>query len=110
AKHYELATFSTGKQYNCDLNASYNIAARYWAWKLKLTRRNGRAVAGGQKLPRQTENAGHALNALAARAGSPSSMRSMMRGSIHVFPPLPIEPVRVYQALTHWPGYSSTRL
>lgn len=38
-KHYELATFSTGKQYNCDLNASYNIAARYWAWKLKLTRR-----------------------------------------------------------------------
>lgn len=39
AKHYELATFSTGKQYNCDLNASYNIAARYWAWKLKLTRR-----------------------------------------------------------------------
>lgn len=38
-KQYELATFTTGKRYNCDLNASYNIAARYWAWKLKLTRR-----------------------------------------------------------------------
>ena len=25
-----LATFSTGKQYNCDLNASYNIGARYF--------------------------------------------------------------------------------
>ena len=34
-----LATFASGKRYNCDLNASYNIAARYWAWKLKLTRR-----------------------------------------------------------------------
>jgi IS605 OrfB family transposase len=33
-----LATFSTGKQYNADLNASYNIGARYWAWKHKLTR------------------------------------------------------------------------
>ena len=38
-KQYELATFTTGKRYNCDLNASYNIAARYWAWKLQLTRR-----------------------------------------------------------------------
>ncbi len=35
----EYRAYCTGKQYNCDLNASYNIAARYWAWKLKLTRR-----------------------------------------------------------------------
>ncbi|MGG6264182.1 IS200/IS605 family accessory protein TnpB-related protein [Leptolyngbya sp. AN03gr2] len=28
------ATFSTGKRYNCDLNAAYNIGARYWL-KLK---------------------------------------------------------------------------
>jgi hypothetical protein len=34
-----LATFASGKRYNCDLNASYNIAVHYWAWKLKLTRR-----------------------------------------------------------------------
>ena len=29
-KHYSRCTFSTGKQYNCDLSASYNIAARYF--------------------------------------------------------------------------------
>ena len=27
--NYELAVFSSGKQYNCDLSASYNIAARF---------------------------------------------------------------------------------
>ncbi|MFC0710332.1 IS200/IS605 family accessory protein TnpB-related protein [Azorhizophilus paspali] len=27
-KRYELATFASGKRYNCDLNASYNIVAR----------------------------------------------------------------------------------
>lgn len=40
-KNYSLATFSTGKQYNCDLSASYNIGARYWAsTNKKLVRRN----------------------------------------------------------------------
>lgn len=29
--NYSLATFKTGKRYNADLSASYNIAARYWA-------------------------------------------------------------------------------
>lgn len=43
---YEIATFSTGKQYNCDLNASYNIAARYWAMKLKLTHRKDGQLSG----------------------------------------------------------------
>ncbi len=28
--NYSLCRFSTGKQYNADLNASYNIGARYW--------------------------------------------------------------------------------
>jgi putative transposase len=42
--NYALATFQTGKQYNCDLNGSYNIAARYWAYKLKLAYRNGRQL------------------------------------------------------------------
>ena len=28
--NYSLCTFSNGKQYNCDLNASYNIGARYF--------------------------------------------------------------------------------
>lgn len=40
--NYSLATFSTGKQYNADLSASYNIGARYWAsTNKKLVRRNG---------------------------------------------------------------------
>jgi putative transposase len=30
SKNYALATFSNGKRYNCDLNGSYNIAARGW--------------------------------------------------------------------------------
>lgn len=44
---YELATFTTGKQYNCDLSASYNIGARYWAMKLKLIHcKDGQVVSG----------------------------------------------------------------
>lgn len=35
--NYALATFSNGKRYNCDLSASYNIAARAIQ---ELTRRN----------------------------------------------------------------------
>ena len=29
-KNYSLCTFKNGKQYNCDLNATYNIGARYF--------------------------------------------------------------------------------
>lgn len=29
-KNYSICTFKTGKQYNCDLSASYNIGARYF--------------------------------------------------------------------------------
>ena len=36
--NYELAVFSTGKQYNCDLSASYNIGARFI---YQLMSRNG---------------------------------------------------------------------
>jgi len=36
SKNYALATFNNGKHYNCDLNGSYNIAARGW---LKLDSR-----------------------------------------------------------------------
>jgi len=32
--NHALATFSNGKQYNADLNASYNIGARFWFRKL----------------------------------------------------------------------------
>ena len=33
-KNHSLATFQSGKQYNCDLSASYNIGARYFIRKL----------------------------------------------------------------------------
>ena len=33
-KNYSICTFSTGKTYNCDLNASYNIGARYFIREL----------------------------------------------------------------------------
>ncbi len=38
SKNYELAVFASGKQYNCDLSASYNIGARFIH---RLMSRNG---------------------------------------------------------------------
>ena len=32
--NYSLCEFTTGKVYNCDLNASYNIGARYFVREL----------------------------------------------------------------------------
>ena len=32
-----LCTFATGKQYNCDLNATYNIGARYYIKEIEKT-------------------------------------------------------------------------
>lgn len=48
---HELAIFPNGKQYNADLNASYNIGARYWAWKHKLTRRKDGQLSAGRSSP-----------------------------------------------------------
>ena len=46
-EQYELATFANGKKYNCDLSASYNIGARYWANELKLIHcKDGQVVSG----------------------------------------------------------------
>ncbi len=50
---YELATFKTGKIYNADLSASYNIGARYWAWKLKLTHRKDGQLPDDKNSPRK---------------------------------------------------------
>lgn len=44
SENYALATFSNGKRYNADLNASYNIAARYLYKKSKLRSRNDSEV------------------------------------------------------------------
>ncbi|MGL5078115.1 MAG: IS200/IS605 family accessory protein TnpB-related protein [Waterburya sp.] len=47
-KKYSVATFKSGKIYNCDLSAAANIAARYWAEKLKLTRRKDGQLPRGK--------------------------------------------------------------
>ena len=51
--NYALATFSNGKRYNCDLSASYNIAARAIQ---ELTRRNDSQglVSGSSNRPRRS--------------------------------------------------------
>lgn len=48
-KKYSISTFQTGKIYNCDLSAAANIAARYWAYKLKLTRRKDGQLPKGKR-------------------------------------------------------------
>ena len=40
--NYALGSFATGKRYAIDLSASYNIAARYIAYKLKLATKHGK--------------------------------------------------------------------
>ncbi|MGK7928638.1 MAG: IS200/IS605 family accessory protein TnpB-related protein [Spirulina sp.] len=45
--NYSLCRFTTGKQYNADLNASYNIGARYW-YCLIMGDRNFSRVFGGE--------------------------------------------------------------
>lgn len=47
-KNYALATFPSGKRYSADLNGSYNIGARYIAFKQKLAYRNGRQSSLGK--------------------------------------------------------------
>lgn len=48
-KKYSIATFQIGKVYNCDLSAAANISARYWAYKLKLTRRKDGQLSKGKR-------------------------------------------------------------
>ena len=48
-KKYSVARFQNGKIYNCDLSAAANIAARYWAYKLKLTRRKDGQLPKGKR-------------------------------------------------------------
>lgn len=67
-----LATFQSGKHYNADLNASYNIGARYWY--RKLTGGNGRQTRLG-KSPGSVPGIRVTLSTLweLAKAGSPAA-------------------------------------
>ncbi|NEO21496.1 MAG: IS200/IS605 family element transposase accessory protein TnpB [Moorea sp. SIO1F2] len=44
SKNYGLCTFPTGKRYNTDLQATYNIAAKYWFYE--LVHKKGEAKRG----------------------------------------------------------------
>jgi IS605 OrfB family transposase len=46
--NWSWVKFATGKRYNADLNACYNIAARFFAKMLGLTGRNAQACARGK--------------------------------------------------------------
>lgn len=65
--NHALCTFKTGKRYNCDLNAAYNIGARYYIRALlKPLRESVRSqtVAKVQGLERRTSNTLATLTAL----------------------------------------------
>ncbi|MEY2342110.1 IS200/IS605 family accessory protein TnpB-related protein, partial [Acidithiobacillus sp. IBUN Pt1247-S3] len=47
-RNWSWVTFATGKRYNADLNACYNIAARFFAKMLGLTGRNAQACVRGK--------------------------------------------------------------
>ena len=50
--NYSLATFASGKQYNADLNAAYNIAARGLAMILGIKKADaGRSPASAERMP-----------------------------------------------------------
>ncbi len=53
AQNYALSVFPSGKQYNCDLNGSYNIAAR---GIIKLIGRNDHEDVGGKSTPSSPRN------------------------------------------------------
>lgn len=47
-RNWSRVTFATGKRYNADLNACYNIAARFFAKMLGLTGRKAQACVRGK--------------------------------------------------------------
>ena len=80
--NYSEATFASGKQYNADLSASYNIAARYIAYKLKLTRRNDGRLSGG-KSSSDKQRMPATLSVLWDK-DAPHECDRIMSGSIHL--------------------------
>ena len=48
--NYSICTFQNGKQYNCDLNATYNIGARYFIRELL------KSDSVMRRLPNQTKD------------------------------------------------------
>jgi len=51
---YSLCLFPNGKQYNCDLNAAYNIGARYFLREIEKSLPETARLAAAAKVPRLT--------------------------------------------------------
>lgn len=67
--NYSLCTFLNNKQYNCDLNASYNIGARYFIREILKTlpvKERSRIEAKVPDIERRTLNTLHTLKQLNA--------------------------------------------
>jgi hypothetical protein len=56
--NYGRCEFASGKEYDCDLSASYNIAARFFARRTLLTQRSADKKSGVQSPSPATRNCG----------------------------------------------------
>ena len=63
--NYSLCAFTTGKQYNCDLSASYNIGARYFIREYLKTPIAGQLMAKVPELSKRTDCTLSTLRSLA---------------------------------------------
>lgn len=64
SNNYSLCTFVTGKQYNCDLNASYNIGARYFIREKLKTLSESKRLAIEAKVPECAKRTDSTLSTL----------------------------------------------
>ena len=62
--NYSLCTFTTGKQYNCDLNASYNIGARYFIGEELKTLSESKRLDIEAKVPECSKRTSSTLSTL----------------------------------------------
>ncbi len=62
--NYSICTFTTGKQYNCDLNAAYNIGARYFIRELTKSLSETARLALEAKVPSAAKRSTSTLSTL----------------------------------------------
>ena len=61
---YSVCRFTTGKEYNCDLNASYNIGARYFIRELLKSLPERVRLAAEAKIPQLAKRSTCTLSSL----------------------------------------------
>ena len=62
--NYSVCTFQSGKQYNCDLNASYNIGARYFIREILKSLTEKEELALKAKVPELAKRTSCTLSSL----------------------------------------------